>query len=765
MHERLTDAAAQQSTTVENIVHRALTRELSRSNDAALSPSEGAQHNQNADLKATSTPPLADPTALPDSSNGIAATFFPLPKPVIRIWIVAIVVLALLPWWWYRHLHIAMFLGESGYLQNVAASNAQVLRVIEHDWFRYNYNGHYIPLAFNAELLTTKLFGTNETLWKLRQLGLVSLLGVAVFTLFFFVSSLKLTDFRICFCVAGVPTLILLSMPLMSDLVHWPFMSLQLVSITMSIIGVLFLVTLTGRRETPSRWLPWACVVTSYAALHCSGIGLSAAGAMIVCLATLWYLLHDRPEPYGGVARSLEKPLLTLTALTVVHALVMVYGTKPSELARGAANVPAGIGELFIQSGAFIAAVIHVLGMQLWGPQGFPIPRQDFLSYDAAYGWGFIILAVLTGAGLFLWCERRPGPWRLTVCSLYVFGMADILLLSSIVVVRLRTDPTPLANYLIGSRYIVPFCVAAIILLFLAILAIPVSSRLLVFAGAGGLILATQVGQYTYDRNVAPLVWPAERLSHAASWGLAKELVLECRRNRLAIPDVSVKRLTDFDWTLRVLEPALRSELNIPQEETLSWVRVTDLAPVRLAQYYRLVPSLGRLNRSLEPETAGALFSPGTVPLIGWPAITVQDAKVTPRLDATVSIGDAVKKSIWLNAPGTVVLQQVPLGADPILLVSIGIHSQVWTDPGGDGAVFEIDVSDGTKSTTVLNRFLNPSHVPSDRRWVDVTADLSQFRNETVNITLKSLPGPAGNDYADWCIWGDARIVERSGGR
>lgn len=122
-----------------------------------------------------------------------------------------------------------------------------------------------------------------------------------------------------------------------------------------------------------------------------------------------------------------------------------------------------------------------------------------------------------------------------------------------------------------------------------------------------------------------------------------------------------------------------------------------------------------------------------------------------------------VAASIWLNAPGTVVLHDVKFGPNPILLVSIGIHPHVWPENNSDGAVFRFDVSNGPNSVTVMNRFLDPTHVPAERRWNDLTADLGQFKNESVTISIKSLPGPAGNDYADWCLWGEPRIVERAG--
>ncbi len=146
--------------------------------------------------------------------------------------------------------------------------------------------------------------------------------------------------------------------------------------------------------------------------------------------------------------------------------------------------------------------------------------------------------------------------------------------------------------------------------------------------------------------------------------------------------------------------------------------------------------------------------------LIGWPAV-IKSAKIPPNLKTPIAVGEEVKDSVWMNSTAIVVFDKVPLGDNPVFLTSVAIHPAVWPDMAGDGAVFRVEIVDGGKTSTVLEKAINPAHVTADRRWNDLAADLSQFKNKTVTIVFTTLPGPKGNEYADWCIWGAPRIVEK----
>ncbi|MBA2270676.1 MAG: hypothetical protein H0W20_08785, partial [Chthoniobacterales bacterium] len=66
------------------------------------------------------------------------------------------------------------------YLSNSHA-DAETQRKFKADFFSWSYAGHYTPFAFLAEFGTAKAFGTNGTLWRLRQLVAVAAIGALLF--------------------------------------------------------------------------------------------------------------------------------------------------------------------------------------------------------------------------------------------------------------------------------------------------------------------------------------------------------------------------------------------------------------------------------------------------------------------------------------------------------------------------------------------------------------------------------------------------------
>jgi hypothetical protein len=143
--------------------------------------------------------------------------------------------------------------------------------------------------------------------------------------------------------------------------------------------------------------------------------------------------------------------------------------------------------------------------------------------------------------------------------------------------------------------------------------------------------------------------------------------------------------------------------------------------------------------------------------LLDWPEIAVPAAKVPPNLDTPIAIEGAIKRSIFVGAPTTVAFKNVKLESGSSLLVSLGIHPEVWTLT--DGAVFEIQVSDRKGVTTVLSRHIDPGHVTTDRRWTEVTVDLARFGSGPVDLLFVANLGPSGKDLGAWCLWAEPRII------
>lgn len=103
---------------------------------------------------------------------------------------------------------------------------------------------------------------------------------------------------------------------------------------------------------------------------------------------------------------------------------------------------------------------------------------------------------------------------------------------------------------------------------------------------------------------------------------------------------------------------------------------------------------------------------------------------------------------------------------------AIALSPQVWSPKKGDGASFQICVSEsealhtaGVDSTStpqgqfVLVRYINPKHNPSDRRWRNFLVDLSPWAGRTVNLSLITEEGSASDWAFDWAGWAELQIV------
>ena len=127
-----------------------------------------------------------------------------------------------------------------------------------------------------------------------------------------------------------------------------------------------------------------------------------------------------------------------------------------------------------------------------------------------------------------------------------------------------------------------------------------------------------------------------------------------------------------------------------------------------------------------------------------------------------IEAGSEHQESIWSEPPTALVYRQVRLPVAPLRFCSrIALHPLVWALGGADGAEFALEVRPvdsaraGGDVRRVWTAFVDPVHHPEQRAWLSVEVDLSEFAGRTVDLTLRNGPGPDGNDYGDWCLWGD----------
>lgn len=89
----------------------------------------------------------------------------------------------------------------------------------------------------------------------------------------------------------------------------------------------------------------------------------------------------------------------------------------------------------------------------------------------------------------------------------------------------------------------------------------------------------------------------------------------------------------------------------------------------------------------------------------------------------------------------------------------ISLTPQAWVG-GGDGVEFVVSVisSDPPETVIVAKRSLDPSNYPRQRTWFQMEASLEPWGETPVILQLCVLPGDRGDNYHDWCVWGQPTV-------
>ena len=93
----------------------------------------------------------------------------------------------------------------------------------------------------------------------------------------------------------------------------------------------------------------------------------------------------------------------------------------------------------------------------------------------------------------------------------------------------------------------------------------------------------------------------------------------------------------------------------------------------------------------------------------------------------------------------------VPPGTQ--LQTALALNPAVWQPDKGDGVGFSVSVATANGQHEVFRRSIDPKHHSEDRRWIDVTLDLSAYAGQTIDLVLTTDPGPAGDPTYDWAGW------------
>ena len=180
----------------------------------------------------------------------------------------------------------------------------------------------------------------------------------------------------------------------------------------------------------------------------------------------------------------------------------------------------------------------------------------------------------------------------------------SFLTITALMAFRQMRDPSPegFALYLVAPRSLIPatFALAGIFAeIFFLVASMPVLLNAILNLALGACVI---VGNLHFATNAYP---KKSMISHKRAWQSVVAMARECRSADLAIPDVPLGALVqEFpDWDLKMFEPLLRADLNVPEGTTLQIVPWTAFAREPPAEYQRQVPSLAKVRTRLQLET------------------------------------------------------------------------------------------------------------------------------------------------------------------
>lgn len=124
------------------------------------------------------------------------------------------------------------------------------------------------------------------------------------------------------------------------------------------------------------------------------------------------------------------------------------------------------------------------------------------------------------------------------------------------------------------------------------------------------------------------------------------------------------------------------------------------------------------------------------------------------------SIAKDIRPILAMHAPSSVEFPPIAVTADSILFFGFGLTEQAW-DHAGDGVEFSVFVRlpNGTQ-TKVFSKYIDPKHNADERHWFNERVSLEAFAApKTIQITLMTSAGPAGDNNSDWAVWGEPQVV------
>jgi hypothetical protein len=242
---------------------------------------------------------------------------------------------------------------------------------------------------------------------------------------------------------------------------------------------------------------------------------------------------------------------------------------------------------------------------------------------------------------------------------------------------------------------------------------------------------------------------------------------------RVTIPLFSDGEMHEYTYDLKLLE--------LNQQARLTGIRLSPFRPIAFTGESWVKISDFRLIRGSNPSCQGPQVQPQlvdgsaggksrqmatVVDLIGLanspqahkqPEDPVKNAPLVSVSTFTIE-GDA-RRVLYMHPTSSVIYTlRLPIHAH--LQTSLALDPQTWQPGNGDGVeyIVYLKAADG-RSHTLFDRYIDPKNIPDDRKWHDLSIDLSAYGGQEITLTLTTLPGPKGDATYDWSGWANPQIV------
>jgi 4-amino-4-deoxy-L-arabinose transferase-like glycosyltransferase len=111
--------------------------------------------------------------------------------------------------------------------------------------------------------------------------------------------------------------------------------------------------------------------------------------------------------------------------------------------------------------------------------------------------------------------------------------------------------------------------------------------------------------------------------------------------------------------------------------------------------------------------------------------------------------------------PPSMITYTLMLPPNAQLQTALALNPQVWRPERGDGVEFIIQLTSLTGKHELLRRYIDPKNRRLDRHWEEIALDLSPYGGQKAQLTLITLPGPAGDGSFDWAGWATPAILQK----